>query len=448
MSQPTDKRVQFRIDDSGVSERLRSLREAVGVQRADFRPRRSRVVDEDIAANELEERANEKGYLEVKGSPTFAYIRDHTEKKMSEWGGPNGMKKLHFMFCETLVGMKEQGRFERFRATNTTSDKYEVDVGADRVSSHGSGVQEEVRLYPCRNCLRKADYQGYSSASNEERTKIVHDFNAQEAMDVLWQRFDLFRQEMAGVKSAHSPTGYPPNWSQTSRAFRQLNGWRCSKCGVYLGDADTQELLHVHHVDGDKRNNNLMCLCKECHSKEPNHHRVVLSEEELRTISRARERDEREPNREGSREQPNGDLEHRLHGRVAGLMRRVLEVRRARIIQAPTQGPTSGFLNEVESALEDGRITEGQEWRIDQTDFIIRAQRRADCVPVWVAIEASFTVRRKDVIRARASADALRAVFGAETLAVVAGYGIDAANAAQAEAAGVAYLQVPRPGQE
>lgn len=143
-----------------------------------------------------------------------------------------------------------------------------------------------------------------------------------------------------------------------------------------------------------------------------------------------------------------GDLEHRLHGRVAGLMRRVLEVRRARIIQAPTQGPTSGFLNEVESALEDGRITEGQEWRIDQTDFIIRAQRRADGVPVWIAIEASFTVRRKDVIRARASADALRAVFGAETLAVVAGYGIDAANAAQAEAAGVAYLQVPRPGQE
>lgn len=288
MNQPTDKRVQFRIDDSGVSERLRSLREAVGAQRADFRPRRSRVVDEDIAANELEERANEKGYLEVKGSPTFAYIRDHTEKKLSEWGGPDGMKKLHFMFCETLVGMKEQGRFERFRATNTTSDKYEVDVGADRVSSHGSGVQEEVRLYPCRNCLRKADYQGYRSASNEERTKIVHDFNAPEAMDVLWQRFDLFRQEMAGVKSAHSPTGYPDNWRQTSKAFRQLNGWLCSKCGVYLGDADAQELLHVHHVDGDKRNNNLMCLCKECHSKEPNHHYIVLSEEDLQTINRAR----------------------------------------------------------------------------------------------------------------------------------------------------------------
>ena len=46
-----------------------------------------------------------------------------------------------------------------------------------------------------------------------------------------------------------------------------------------------------------------------------------------------------------------GDLEHRLHRRVARLVRPVLEVRRTRVIQAPTLGPTSDFLDEVEGAL-------------------------------------------------------------------------------------------------
>ena len=143
-----------------------------------------------------------------------------------------------------------------------------------------------------------------------------------------------------------------------------------------------------------------------------------------------------------------GDVQDRLHRRMAGLLREGLGVRTTRIVQTASNGATREFLDEVESALEDGRITEGQELRLAVAHFIVQAQRRTDGVPVWVAIEGAFTVRHRHVLRARASADALRAMFGEETLAAVGGYSIDAATAEQAEAAGVVFLDVPRPERE
>lgn len=114
-------------------------------------------------------------------------------------------------------------------------------------------------------------------------------------------------------------------------------------------------------------------------------------------------------------------------------------------MQSPVQEPDGDFLNRVEDALEDGLISEEQDARIDATDFILHAQRRADRVPVWVAVEASNKVHDDDIERVRATADALHTVFDGEALAVVAGYGLDAREAERAKAAGVRYLPVPRP---
>ena len=139
------------------------------------------------------------------------------------------------------------------------------------------------------------------------------------------------------------------------------------------------------------------------------------------------------------------DLEHRLHRKIRSLVSQTLELRRTRIVQGPVQTPGKEFADQVEDALDDGRITDEQEARIEATDFILRAQRRADRVPVWVAVEASNKVHSSDIDRARATADALRAVFVADAVAVAAGYGIDASNAERAKTAEVRYLQVSQP---
>ena len=136
------------------------------------------------------------------------------------------------------------------------------------------------------------------------------------------------------------------------------------------------------------------------------------------------------------------DLEYGLHRRIDVLASQEFGLRRPEIVQAPVLVPLSDFRNEVEDAAEDGRITEKQRTRIHNTDVVIHAQRKTDRVPVWVAVEASHTVHSNDISRARASADALRAVFGEEAVAVAAGYSISAADAERAEAAGVEYLEV------
>ena len=139
------------------------------------------------------------------------------------------------------------------------------------------------------------------------------------------------------------------------------------------------------------------------------------------------------------------DLEHRLNRKIRALASQRLELRGMEAIQTPGQWPNRDFFKAVEEALADGRITAEQESRIDATDFILNARRSADRVPVWVAIEASHTVHGSDINRARASADALRAVFRTDVVAVAAGYRINAANTERAKAAGVAYLEVPPP---
>ena len=139
------------------------------------------------------------------------------------------------------------------------------------------------------------------------------------------------------------------------------------------------------------------------------------------------------------------DLEHRLHRRIRALASQALELRRPRIVQGPLQEPEEDFAGQVEDALDGGRITDAQEARIEATDFILRAQWRSDRATVWIAVEASNKVHAGDIERVRASADALRAVFGVDAVAVAAGYGIDPPDAARARAAGVRYLQAPPP---
>ena len=136
-------------------------------------------------------------------------------------------------------------------------------------------------------------------------------------------------------------------------------------------------------------------------------------------------------------------LESRLQMRLRRLTGCSLGIRRPRIVQSPEQEPAEDFLIRIEEALENDTITEAQQAGIDATDFILTAQRRDDRSPVWVAVEASNEIHAKDIARARATADALHAVFKEGALAVVAGYGINSPNEQRAKAAGVRYLRVP-----
>ena len=135
-------------------------------------------------------------------------------------------------------------------------------------------------------------------------------------------------------------------------------------------------------------------------------------------------------------------LEVKLHRRIRPLLSQRLNLRRAQVMQSPVQDTHAHLYEPIEAAFDEGRITDAQETRIHVTDLIIRAQRKADRLPVWVAVEVSNEIHRRDLGRVRQAADALGAVFQTAVLAVVAGYRIAPREQARADESDVYTLLI------
>ena len=61
---------------------------------------------------------------------------------------------------------------------------------------------------------------------------------------------------------------YPEEFWEKREAIRERDGRVCQICGAHESQLDRR--LDVHHIDGDKQNNddhNLISLCRECHGK-------------------------------------------------------------------------------------------------------------------------------------------------------------------------------------
>lgn len=117
-------------------------------------------------------------------------------------------------------------------------------------------------------------------------------------------------------------------------------------------------------------------------------------------------------------------LEVKLHRRIRPYLSQKLRLRRARALHGDRIDTDRDLRESLYAAVDENRITEEQEARVFATDLIVRAERRDDRTPVWVAVEASNTLDARDVERARESADALRTVFGDRSVAAVLGYAV------------------------
>ena len=139
-------------------------------------------------------------------------------------------------------------------------------------------------------------------------------------------------------------------------------------------------------------------------------------------------------------------LEVKIHRRIRPLLSQRLGLRRAQVLQSPVQDTHPDLFQPVEEALDTGSIDDQQETRINATDLIVRAQRKADRTPVWVAVEVSNAISQRDLERARQAAEALSAVFLQDALAVVVGYRILPPDQQRGDEAGVHALLVEEDG--
>ena len=131
------------------------------------------------------------------------------------------------------------------------------------------------------------------------------------------------------------------------------------------------------------------------------------------------------------------DYESKLSRSIRSIFTQRFELRRPRIILSARHDMSDEFSDKLEDAVEQNLISDSQRQRIDRTDIIIHAQRKSDRAWIWIAVEASISIHRDDIDRARQSAQALTAAFGEPAIPVSVGQRIDPSETQHAQTANV-----------
>lgn len=219
------------------------------------------------------------GLLSYQGRQVLLYIPDQGRRITEVLESPEKGKKFHVAECSTLDAMRSRGRFERYVVTNDMSGVFNVS-GTDPLTGYHEG---KAGLCVCKNCLRFLNYQGYQKGGRGKRS-IFEEFTLERFFKTYSTRFRTLPSRFTDRGG-----GYSEDWQQKSQAFRASRNWTCENCQVNL--ADQRRLLHTHHLDGNKRNNessNLKALCADCHRKQPMHGSMMVKNDDMATIQRLR----------------------------------------------------------------------------------------------------------------------------------------------------------------
>lgn len=199
-----------------------------------------------------------KGRIEVGGIPCVAYIKNDA----------SGNQKWHFYKCSTITSHDSFG------------GRYVV-----KTDSEGNFVLEGGRqkpLEPCRKCLAISsksmgyDYEFWESLgdspkdSNSAFIPMVSDATLFSDASGCWTKTSKLLE--------HELSGYVRDWPRISYLYRKSKMWKCEVCSLDL--SSKRMLLHTHHVNRDKKNNdysNFLSLCVRCHSDQPFHDHMKLN---------------------------------------------------------------------------------------------------------------------------------------------------------------------------
>ena len=176
------------------------------------------------------------------------------------------LPKFHVADCDTLQEMRRSNRYDRYVVTYRTDGKFIVNFLHDQVE------EAERRLYVCKNCLDRLNYNGYRRRGYSGRNAIRDYFD----LRAFFEKYDSqITREPTHTDITAPVNTYPPNWEQISYRYKEKRNWKCEECGVNL--RDERKFLHVHHINGQKNDSNeknFLALCISCHANKPQHHQL------------------------------------------------------------------------------------------------------------------------------------------------------------------------------
>ena len=197
---------------------------------------------EGIELGDFSELEIQDGLLSYRGRQVLLYIQDHGQNAQKVLLEPEAGRKYHVAECRTIKEMKSKGRFDRYVVTNDISGSFHIS-GIDYASQRS--VEGKAALKVCKNCLKYLNYKGYGVPGNFQ---AFNSFDLEEFFKTYSSFFLHLPQRRMGAEE-----GYTPDWSETSRVYRQAKSYVCEKCSVEL--ASHPRLLHVHHINGVKSDN-------------------------------------------------------------------------------------------------------------------------------------------------------------------------------------------------
>ena len=182
--------------------------------------------------------------------------------------------KFHISWCKTLEQMYEGKRYDRYVAVQKEEPEFLVDlINLKNRADIRKNITKKMSV--CKNCLTKLNYKGYATAGYREKQEIYKKFSLKEFLEI-YNKTEILVIPKTSLDNKDSNV-YTEDWETVSFSYRLAQHWKCEKCGKNC--IDNKSDLHVHHKDGNKRNNsysNLMALCSRCHSEMPYHEHMKM----------------------------------------------------------------------------------------------------------------------------------------------------------------------------
>jgi hypothetical protein len=234
-----------------------------------------KVVFDDITIN-----LDGGGLFEYKGRQVLLFLpKQFNDISLVKKDYSRG-NKFHVADCSTLQLQRERGTFKNYSATNNLAGKFNV-YGFD---SYNKRDEFDTNLNVCQNCLKKLNYKNFNTVvSRIEKNNIVNNFTTSE----FFERYSTLFEYLPIINSdTHKvATNYTDNWKEVSRDYRSSKNYICETCDTSF--IKYKQLLHTHHVNGEKNDNdegNLKAVCIDCHRKEINHRHVYMTYTQLQQI--------------------------------------------------------------------------------------------------------------------------------------------------------------------
>ena len=249
---------------------LSNLRKRIGLNLSDWTlPKEGIDVPVPIDVNVLENIEIMDGIITYKNRKSVIYIKDHRQDQEKLENDIRAYNRFHFMECYTIKTMRKYGRFERYVLISREDGIFSVVI-----TDYKTKKSEEkfVRLLACKYCLKQFGRINYYK--EEDWFKITP--------KIIYKNITpTFLKNPTHTHTSYPSGSYNKDWNKTSKKKKESVNFKCEYCNVNLTN-------HKNGVVNSDLPENLVALCIVCHSEQPYHQRLKVSDEDKRIINSLR----------------------------------------------------------------------------------------------------------------------------------------------------------------